>query len=150
MRNNNFSEWLSELGYREVEDEKIVVSYGKNNLSDAVAKFFFPEHYILQVCENELVIIAISKWDAKVDDKPYLIIPFNKIQAVTVEENMFNYDIDISTEDGLMNFTTQQKELSSLRFSGMLASSTEYLFGNENWHAENLDRTLEKLKSLGK
>ncbi len=149
MRNNDYKEWLRELGYKPVEDERIVVSYGKKNLSDQVAKFFFPEHYILQVCESELVIIPISKWDAVVDDKPHLILPLTDIESVTVEDNLFNYDIDIMTEQGLMNFTTQQKELSGLRFSGMLASSNESIFGNENWHAENMDRTLEKLKSFG-
>ena len=41
----------------------------------------------------------------------------------------------------------QQKELSDIRLSGIYAS--QYAGGYKNWHAENVDTTLEALSELG-
>lgn len=143
-------EAIRELGYEPLEGESIVVKYASENLSDAVSKFFFGGIFILQICESEIVLLNVDLWTAKHKDEISLRIPIEDIKAVTVEENLFNYDIVIHTEEDVISLTTQQKELSRLRASGGIASATDSIFGNKNWHAENLDRTLEKLRTLGK
>ena len=47
-----------------------------------------------------------------------------------------------------MRLTTQQKELSDLRLSGIYA--TQYAGGYKNWHAENVQPTLQALSALGR
>ena len=55
--------------------------------------------------------------------------------------------IDIETGTGGVRLTTQQKELSDLRLSGIYA--TQYAGGYKNWHAENVQSTLQALSELG-
>ncbi|WP_429958535.1 hypothetical protein [Enterococcus sp. AZ196] len=77
-----------------------------------------------------------------------LKIDFSTIEKVAIEELGFNYKISISCDDGDINLVAQQKELSNIRSSG--AITAENAWGTENWHANNLDDTLNELKKLSK
>ena len=63
-------------------------------------------------------------------------------------DDLLNVVIDIETSSGAARLTTQQKELSDLRLSGIYA--TQYAGGYKNWHAENVKPTLEALSELGR
>lgn len=149
-KNNKLNELFKELGYTPKENRAIIVTFGAKNLSGKVAAFFTPQFYLLQICENEIVFLPIEFFTSKVKDQVHLEIPIDTIKNVTIEEVLFNYNIDIETETDIIELSTQQKELSGIRSSGILASSTKSILGNENWHKENFDDTLEELKNINK
>lgn len=60
--------------------------------------------------------------------------------------DLLNVIIDIETNTGNVRLTTQQKELSDIRLSGIYAS--QYAGGYKNWHAENVEVTLKDLSEL--
>ncbi len=78
-------------------------------------------------------------------------IPFSDIQKIEVEPAGLNYHLIIDTESGRITLSTQQKELSDFRSSGLLgyegSKNWKRLF-MRNWHKENLDATLEALKAI--
>lgn len=144
-------EVMKQLGYTPIEDKCIVVKYAPANLSAKLMDFFSIEYYVLQLCENELVLAPFKmiSWDIK--KEVTLSLPKAAIKSVTVTEDAMNYRIDIQTETDTVSLSAQQKEASFLRSSGTLAS--EYtLMGSikSNWHAENLDGVLADLKQLDK
>lgn len=146
-------ESLKMLGVEPIEGRGIISQFGKPNLSAKVASFLYKTEpfYILQLCKNELIIAQLKGYsfgsgDIK-DDDP-LKVEFSTIKSVSVEEKGFNYSVTISCEDGDIDLTVQQKELSNLRTSGAL--SNENAWGAKNWHADNLDTTLKELKKLSK
>lgn len=63
-------------------------------------------------------------------------------------DDLLNVIIDIETSSGGVRLTTQQKELSDLRLSGIYA--TQYAGGYKNWHAKNVQPTLEALSELSR
>lgn len=65
-----------------------------------------------------------------------------------LEDAMLNTVITIRTGSDTIRLTTQQKELSDLRSSGVYA--TIYAGHFKNWHKENLNGTLKALTELGK
>ena len=69
------------------------------------------------------------------------------IESVKLIDDLLNVVIDIETSTGGVRLTTQQKELSDLRLSGIYA--TQYAGGYKNWHAENVKPTLQALSELG-
>lgn len=146
-------ESLKSLGLEPVEGKGIIVQFGNPNLSAKVASFLYKTEpfYILQFCKNELIIAQLKgagfgSGDIK-DDAP-LRIDFSTIKNISVEEKGFNYAITISCEDGDIDLSAQQKELSNLRTSGAL--SNENAWGTKNWHASNWDDTLKELKKFSK
>lgn len=76
-----------------------------------------------------------------------LVVPYSDIESVKLIDDLLNTIIDIETSSGSVRLTTQQKELSDVRLSGMYAS--QYAGGYRNWHAENVAATLEALSELG-
>ena len=50
-----------------------------------------------------------------------LEIPYTSIRRVEIKEDMFNWRIELDTDDGLIALSAQQKELSEFRTSGTLS-----------------------------
>lgn len=136
---------VKSMGYSPQENKNIIVSYAPENLSAKVTAFFSNQFYILQICENELVLIPFSKLDLK--KEVALEIPFKSIKNISVNEDSFNYAIHIETNEDKIVLSTQQKELSSFRSSGNLTFTN--LWNGDNWHKANLDETLKYLEKLG-
>ncbi|MGM0213847.1 hypothetical protein [Enterococcus sp. AZ109] len=142
-------ESLRKLGVEPLDDSCIVVQYAAPNLSEKVARFLIKAepYYVLQICEEDVVLAPIS-WTGMVKEQQEpLKIPISTIQSVKVEESGFNYLISLKLEDGNVDLMAQQKELSIFRYSG--AVSVENFWGTKNWHSNNLDGTLKQLESLG-
>lgn len=141
-------EIVKEAGFEPIEDRGIIVKYAPENLSAKIAGFFSMEFYVLQLCVDELVLIPFSTMTAGLKKEVTLQIPYSAIKSVEITEDMLNYQIAIVTDTDTIRLTAQQKELSDFRSTGMLAFYSEGL-KMSNWHKENLDATIEKLKSLG-
>lgn len=140
-------EIIKEAGFEPIEDKGIVVKYAPENLSAKIANFFSMEFYVLQLCEDELVLIPFSTITASLKEEVTLRIPYSAIRAVNVTEDLLNYQIAITTNTDTIRLTAQQKELSGFRSAGMLAFYNDGL-KMSNWHAENLEGTLEALKRV--
>ena len=139
-------EIIKSAGYEPVEDRCIIVSYAPENLSDAIVKFFgvSTEFFVLQICENELVLVPFGKLDWGLKKEVTLAIPFDEIRNVEIKEAGLNYYLAITMKDDVITLSVQQKELSDFRSSGMLGRG----FLSGNWHRENMDATLEMLRSI--
>lgn len=138
---------LEEAGFTPLEDRAIVVKYTTHNLSAAIANFFSFDYYVLQLCEQELVLLPFSEITlAPIKKDAVLTIRTESVKKVEVKEAGFNFDIIIEMDDSTLTLTTQQKELSDIRSSGVLAID----WTKGNWHKENLEGTLEALKKLSK
>lgn len=137
---------IQKAGFDPIEDMGIIVKYAPENLSAKIASFFSMEFYVLQLCKAELVMVPFSAM-ATLKKEIALQIPYSSIKSVEIAEDLMNYLITIKTDTDTLRLTTQQKELSDLRSSGSLAVYSEGL-KISNWHKENLDRTLEQLKSI--
>lgn len=140
-------EIIKEAGFEPIEDKGIVVKYAPENLSAKIANFFSMEFYVLQLCKDELVLIPFSTITASLKEEVTLRIPYSAIRAVNVTEDLLNYQIAITTDTDTIRLTAQQKELSGFRSAGMLAFYNDGL-KMSNWHAENLEGTLEALKRV--
>lgn len=151
-KDNKVVKIIKELGFNPKEGKAIMVKFGGKNLSATVLDFFIPEFFIMQICDNEIIFLPVEYFTSKVkvQDQVHLEIPFNTINSVKVEENLLNYDITIETDTDIIELSAQQKELSGIRSSGVLSSSTYSIFGNENWHKINFDDTLKELLNLNK
>lgn len=150
MANREVKIWdiVENIGYQPIKNQSIIVSYAPENLSDAITKFFISTpFYALQICETELVLIPFGTLSLEVKKEVTLEIPFSSIKNVDVKEKGLNYHIGIVTKDGIIELSTQQKELSDLRMTGVITNS---IFFSKNWHKENLDVTLKRLKELGR
>ena len=77
-------EIIKSAGYEPVEDRCIIVSYAPENLSDAIVKFFgvSTEFFVLQICENELVLVPFGKLDWGLKKEVTLAIPFDEISIL--------------------------------------------------------------------
>ena len=64
-----------------------------------------------------------------------------------INDDLLNTIITIQTGTDTIRLTTQQKELSDWRMSGINAA--QFSGGIKNWHKENLDGTLKDLKEIG-
>lgn len=142
-------EIIKDAGFKPIEDKGIVVKYAPENLSAKIANFFSMEFYVLQLCKDELVLVPFSTITAGLKKEVTLQLPYSAIKSVTVNEDMLNYQIVITTETDTIRLTAQQKELSGFRSAGMLAFYSDGL-KMSNWHQENLDSTLYMLKNLTK
>lgn len=139
-------EIIKEAGYDPIESRNIVVNYAPKNLSDSIVRFFgcSNEFFVLQVCRDTLVLIPFGKMTLGLKKEVALEIPLRTIKHIETEEKGLNYFITIETDSNVITLSAQQKELSDMRISGMLAGSG---FAR-NWHRENLDGTLEMLSHL--
>lgn len=52
---------LKEAGYNPMEGRAIIVTYAPANLSEKITRFFSNEFFVLQMCENSLVLVPFSK-----------------------------------------------------------------------------------------
>ena len=141
-------EIIKEAGYSPLENTNIVVSYAPVNLSESIVKFLecSNEFFVLQICADELVLVPFSKMTRVLKKEVALEIPFDTIEDIQVAASGLNYIITIRTAQDELRLSAQQKELSDLRLTGILAN--EEL--GKNWHKKNLDETLQALKELKK
>ena len=98
---------------------------------------------VLQMCENELILLPFDPYWATLEKDASLVVPYSEIESVKLVNDLLNVIIDIETNTGNVRLTTQQKELSDIRLSGIYAS--QYAGGYKNWHAENVEATLKAL-----
>ena len=136
-------------GFEPIADRGIIVKYAPENLSAKIAQFFSMEFYVLQLCQDEIVLVPFSTISATLKKEVTLQMPYTTIRAVEVTEDMLNYQIAITTDTDTIRLTAQQKELSDFRSAGVLTFYSEGL-KISSWHKENLDATLEALKKLNK
>lgn len=137
---------IESAGYVPIKNKSIVVFYTPANMSERVATFFaYKQYYVLQICQNELLLIPFGQWSYSLKKKVALAISIDSIKSIKVTESGLNFHITIETEDDKIILSTHQKELSDIRSSGLLAGSFEF---GKNWHKENLDDTLKALENL--
>ncbi len=137
---------IKDMGYQAIEGQTILVKKFSENLSQQVIDFVLSDYYVLQVCEGEILLFEMSKWGTGVKAEVYRSLKFEDVLNVSVENYLMNYKITIENKEDTLVLSTQQKELSGFRFSGLISIGTEP--GSKNWHADNLDRTLEALKAI--
>lgn len=141
-------EYAIEAGYTPLEDRCIIVKGAAGSLSDKIVRFFYTcDVAVLQMCENELILLPFDPNCATLERDVSLVVPYSEIESVKLVDDLLNVIIDIETNSGGVRLTTQQKELSDIRLSGIYAS--QYAGGYKNWHAENVDATLGALGELG-
>lgn len=141
-------EYAIEAGYTPLEDRCIIIKGAAGSLSDKIVRFFYTcDVAVLQMCENELILLPFDPNWATLERDVSLVVPYSEIESVKLVDDLLNVIIDIETNSGGVRLTTQQKELSDMRLSGVYAS--QYAGGYKNWHAENVDTTLEALSELG-
>lgn len=150
-------DFVKEAGYNPIPNRAIIVTYAPANLSEKIVRFFSNEFFVLQMCENSLVLLPFGRMSMVLKKDVTLEIPYDHIHKVEVQQDMLNYRIELDTDDGLIALSTQQKELSEFRTSGTLSVgmsgfgsgvTSEGVTKKENWHRANLDATLEALKAL--
>ena len=144
---NEVKKFAQELGYQPLEDRCIIIKYAPENLSEQIMAFFDSEFYVLQMCEHEVVLLPFNTTWGNLRKDISLVLPYEDIQSVALEDDLLNTIITIRTDDDEIRLTTQQAELSDLRSSGIYASIYAGFF--KNWHKENLEGTLKALKKLG-
>ena len=144
---NEVKKFVQELGYQPLEDRCIIIKYAPENLSEQIMAFFNSEFYVLQMCEHEIVLLPFNTTWGNLRKDVSLVLPYEDIQSVALEDDLLNTIITIRTDDDEIRLTTQQAELSDLRSSGIYASIYAGFF--KNWHKENLDGTLKALTELG-
>lgn len=142
---------LAELGLEPLEERAIVVKYAPENLSARIANFFNAEFYVLQLCKDKLVLLPFSQLSLALKREVTLEIPYKDIQHTSIDEDGFNNVISITTTDGTVRLTTQQKELMGFRTSAMLSwEGIKFIYGaDDTWHGRNLDATLASIRALG-
>lgn len=137
-----------EAGYTPLEGRCIIVKGAAGDLSEKIVRFFSAcDVAVLQMCENEMILLPFDPYWATLGRDVSLVVPYSEIESVKLVDDLLNVIIDIETNSGGVRLTTQQKELSDIRLSGIYAS--QYADGYKNWHAENVDTTLKALSELG-
>lgn len=139
---------IKSAGYAPIENRNIIVSYAPANISDSIARFLgcSNEFFVLQICADELVLVPFSKMTRGLKKEVALAIPFETIESIQVSTSALNYIITIKTEQDELRLSTQQKELSDFRLTGLLANEDL----GKNWHKINLDETLNALEEINK
>lgn len=141
-------EYAVDAGFTPLEDRCIIVKGAAGDLSEKIVRFFETcDVAVLQMCENELILLPFDPYWATLEKDISLVVPYSEIESVKLVNDLLNVIIDIETNSGNVRLTTQQKELSDIRLSGIYAS--QYTGGYKNWHAENVGTTLEALSELG-
>ena len=138
-------EYAMDAGFTPLEDRCIIVKGAAGDLSEKIVRFFETwDMAVLQMCENELILLPFESFWGTLERDVSLVIPYADIESVKLIDDLLNVVIDIETSTGGVRLTTQQKELSDLRLSGI-----QYAGGYKNWHAENVKPTLQALSELG-
>ena len=136
--------YLVEKGLEPFESKAILVEYAPNdNLEDKLAHFFSSEPYILQMCKNELVLIPMHMRVVagtvayySLENKVALQLSYSSIQSVKITEKGTNYMVLITTDTDTIRLLSPKKGVSA--FMGATGA----------WHMNNIDDTLQMLKSL--
>ena len=148
---NTIKGFAQEAGYQPLDGLCILVRPAPDNLSDKIVSFFRSfiecDLCVLQMCENELILLPFDPMWASLRKDTSLVLPYADIRSVELEEDLLNTVITIHTGEDDIRLSTQQKELSDFRTSGLHA--TQYAGGYTNWHKENMDATIKALKKLG-
>lgn len=140
--------YAMDAGYTPLEDRCIIVKGAAGDLSEKIVRFFETwDVAVLQMCENELILLPFESFWGTLERDVSLVIPYADIESVKLIDDLLNVVIDIETRGGAVRLTTQQKELSDIRLPGIYA--TQYADGFKNWHAENVNLTLQALSELG-
>ena len=139
--------FIHQAGYQPLVDRCIIVKYAPKNLSEQIPAFFKAEFYVLQMCKHEIVLLPFNRvWRYLCKDGS-LVLPYEDIQSVELEDVKFNTVITIRTRSDTIRLTAQQAALSGLRCSGRYA--VLYAGSFRNWHKDNMDGTLKALTELG-
>lgn len=147
VREEKVWNYAIKAGYTPLEDRCIIVKGATGNLSDKIVRFFSAcDVAVLQMCENELISLPFDPYWTALEKDVSLVVPYSEIKSVKLVNDLLNVIIDIETNTGNVRLTTQQKELSDIRLSDIYAS--QYAGGYKNWHAENVEATLEALSEL--
>lgn len=77
---------------------------------------------VLQTCKDELILLPFDPLWANLRKDTSLVLSYREIQSVELADDLLNTVITIHSEEDDTRLTTQQKELSDLRTSGLLAS----------------------------
>ena len=140
--------YLEEIGLEPIEHRAIIVKYApeSDDLSSELKNFSSTEYYVLQMCKDELVLMRVLVWAVCTLEKEIALrLPYSSVRSVEVTDIGMSYRITIGTDTGTICLLAQIKELSELRSSGVCAG----LMGVPGtWHKNNLDDTLQMLKSL--
>ena len=140
--------YLKESGLEPIEHKAIIVKYASesDDLGSKVKNFFSSEYYVLQMCKDELVLMRVLvNAVCTLEKKIALRLPYSSVRSVEITDIGMRYRITIGTDTGTICLLAQIKELSELRSSGVCAG----LMGVPGtWHKNNLDDTLQMLKSL--
>lgn len=139
-------QFAQEAGFRPRENRCIVVKYAPDNLSEKIADFFNCEFYVMQLCEHELILLPFDRLWGNLSKDVSLTLSYDGIRSVEINDDLLNTIITIQTGTDTIRLTTQQKELSDWRMSGI--NATQFSGGIKNWHKENLDGTLKDLKEI--
>ena len=139
--------FIREAGYQPLVDRCIIVKYAPKNLSEQIPAFFKAEFYVLQMCEHEIVLLPFNTTWGNLRKDISLVLPYEDIQSVELEDVKFNTVITIRTRSDTIRLTAQQAALSGLRCSGRYA--VLYAGSFRNWHKDNMDGTLKALTELG-
>lgn len=140
-------EYVTKAGYEPLKDRCLIVKGAAGNLSDKIVRFFSAcDVAVLQMCANELILLPFDSYWTALEKDVSLVVPYSEIKSVKLVNDLLNVIINIETNTGNVRLTTQQKELSDIRLSGIYAS--QYAGGYKNWHAENVEATLEALSEL--
>lgn len=150
----NINEISRELGFEPQEGKCIIVKFLPPNLSARLVDFFVGDFYVLQICQDEIILLPFSKITMtmviELKKEAAFIIDKKEIEAVKIEKDGFNYSIAITTISDTIILTAQQKEMSSFRSSGGLASEFSWTGQpKKNWHVDNLEIVLNDLSKLG-
>ena len=151
------TEFVNKAGFTPSPHRAIIVTYAPANMSERIVKFFSNEFFALQMCQDSLVLLPSGRMSFMLKKDVALEIPYNTIRKVEIKEDMFNWRIELDTDEGMIALSAQQKELSEWRHSGTLSVGMSG-FGSgvmgsgalkvANWHRTNLDATLAALKAL--
>lgn len=140
-------EIIKEAGLAPVKNKGIIVKYAPENLSQKLKDFFSMEFYVLQLCKDEIVLVPFSAFTLVLKKEVALRIPYSAIRDIKIEEDLLNYTILVETASDRIILSTQQKELSDFRSSGVLSYDGKGL-KIWNWHKENFDATMKDLKNI--
>ena len=137
---NRIEETVSLYGYEPIENRTILVSLEG-------------EFYGFQLCKNEVVLVNLE--EDKVlnalqnlnDEKQFLtVIPYMEISKTKIEVSGIDYEIEIHSSKKFV-FLAQAK-ISGFRKSGWYAGLMSISQNMDNWHKENLERTLDAINNI--
>lgn len=55
------NDMIKDAGYTPIKGRAIIATYAPANLSEKIARFFSNEFFVLQMCENSLVLLPFGR-----------------------------------------------------------------------------------------